>query len=265
MDPNSINIKMTAQQVAERFGYSLASVQTKFKRTQQSIKKKFGVEVIKCQGLQGTYYMISDERALTMFDEVKNELYIPLESLKIENFILYVLIGIAATPQGTFRGTRKEFLKYMGVAASQKNEELFDKALILLMNLNIIIFDIDEDIITAHMKKAFENITVIPNQMLKQCQRIIQENHKQNIKIVQLVKIWQAHRLCEKNQPFTLDDIQHYIDLSKDQIKDGRKLLQQSDIFKLSAAMLQGQINHRVGTNIQLNGIYDQSEVNIKK
>lgn len=68
--------------------------------------------------------MISDERALTMFDEIKNELYIPLESLKIENFVFYVLVGIAATPQGMFRGTKKDFLKYIGVAANQKNEEL---------------------------------------------------------------------------------------------------------------------------------------------
>lgn len=87
--------------------------------------------------------MISDERALTMFDEVKNELYIPLESLKIENFVFYVLVGIAATPQGVFRGTRKEFLKYMGVAANQKNEELLNKALSLWADLNVIVFNID--------------------------------------------------------------------------------------------------------------------------
>jgi len=43
MISDSINIKMTAEQVASRFGYSLISVQTKFKRTQQAIKKKFGV------------------------------------------------------------------------------------------------------------------------------------------------------------------------------------------------------------------------------
>ena len=99
--------------------------------------------------------------------------------------------------------------------------------------------------------------------MLKECQRIVQENHKQNMKIVQLVKVWQAHRICEKSQPFTIEDIQQYIDLSKDQIKDARKLLQQSEIFKLSPARLPGGFNRRIGTNVDLNRFYDENEIEI--
>ena len=91
-----------------------------------------------------------------MFDEEKNELYIPLESLKIENFAFYILIGIAATPQGVFRGTRKDLLRYVGIAVNDKNEKLVDGVLILWTTLNIILFDIDEDIITVHMRKSFE-------------------------------------------------------------------------------------------------------------
>lgn len=265
MISDSINIKMTAEQVASRFGYSLISVQTKFKRTQQAIKKKFGVQLIRCQGIDGVYYMISDERALTMFDEIKNELYIPLESLKIENFIFYVLVGIAATPQGVFRGTRKEFLKYMGVAANQKNEKLLEDALVLWADLEIIVFNIDKDVIIAYMKRDFENTTIMSVQMLQQCQRIIKENHKQTIKIPQLLKIWQAHRLCEKSQPFTIDDIQKYIDLSKDQIKQGRKLLQENNILKLTSAVVSdGQFVISRGTNADYNALYDRTEVELK-
>lgn len=263
MDSNSINVKMTAQQVAEKYGYSVSSIKTKFTRTQQAIKKKYNVEIVKCQGLEGIYYIVSDNRAKTMFDEVKNELYIPLESLKIENFAFYILIGIAATPDGVFRGTRKDLLRYIGVAATEKNERLVDGVLLLWTALNVIMFDVDEDIITAHMKKAFEREQIIPIQMLKECQRIVQENHKQNMKIVQLVKVWQAHRICEKSQPFTIEDIQQYIDLSKDQIKDARKLLQQSEVFKLSPARLPGSFNRRIGTNVDLNRFYDENEIEI--
>ena len=134
----------------------MSSIKTKFTRTQQAIKKKYNVEIVKCQGLEGIYYIVSDNRAKTMFDEVKNELYIPLESLKIENFAFYILIGIAATPDGVFRGTRKDLLRYIGVAATEKNERLVDGVLLLWTALNVIMFDVDEDIITAHMKKAFE-------------------------------------------------------------------------------------------------------------
>lgn len=258
MDNNSIKEKMTAQQVSERYGYSVNSIKTKFKRTQQAIKKKFGVEIIKCQGLDGIYYMISDERALTMFDEIKNELYIPLDSLKIENFVFYVLVGIAATPQGMFRGTKKDFLKYIGVAVNQKNEELLQKALILWADSEIISFDIDQDVIIVYIRRAFEKTTIMSIQMLRECQRIIKENHKQDIKIPQLLKVWQAHRLCMKSQPFTIDDIQKYIDLSKDQIKQGRKLLKENNILKLTAAIeSDGENVFRTGTYSDHTAWYD--------
>lgn len=258
------NKKMTAQQIAEKFGYSVNSIETKFKRTQQAIKKKYNIEIIKCQGINGVYYIISDDRAKTMFDEVKNELYIPLESLKIENFACYVLIGIAATPQGFFRGTKKDLLKYIGVSPTAANQSLIQGVLDLWSKLNIIVYDIQEDVVSAHMRLAFEKAQVIPIQMLKECQKICQENHKQNLKIVQLVKVWQAHRLCEKAQPFTIQDIQQYIDLSKDQIKDARKLLQENNVFKLNAAMLPGVQNRRIGSNVDLNVFYDNNEVEIQ-
>jgi hypothetical protein len=118
--------------------------------------------------------MALDDRAKTMFDECKNELYIPLESLKIENFAFYVLIGIAATPQGVFRGTKKELLKYIGVAVNNKNEELIDGVLIFWARLNVMAFDVDDNVIVVYMRRAFERTQVIPIRMLKECQRIVQ-------------------------------------------------------------------------------------------
>ena len=115
------------------------------------------------------------------------------------------------------------------------------------------------------MKRDFENTTIMSVQMLQQCQRIIKENHKQTIKIPQLLKIWQAHRLCEKSQPFTIDDIQKYIDLSKDQIKQGRRLLQENNILKLTSAVVSdGQFVISRGTNADYNALYDRTEVELK-
>ena len=126
---HSINIKMTAEEVAQKFGYSLASIQTKFKRTQEAIKKKYNVELIKCQGLQGTYYMVSSLRAITMYEEDKNEVYVPLETIKMNDLFCFVLIGVAATPQGVFRGTSKQFLDYIGLSHSKRNIDLLDETL----------------------------------------------------------------------------------------------------------------------------------------
>lgn len=185
----------------------------------------------------------------------------PLDSLKAEDFAFYVLVGIAATPQGVFRGTRKDLLRYMGVAASSKNEKLISPTLLLWKKLNIIDFKPDGDKIVIFIKRDFEKAEIIPIQMLKECQRIIKEQHKQTIKIAQLIKVWQAHRICEKNQPFTIEDIKKYVNLSNYQIKDARKMLVNSDIFNLNAAMAPGISNCRIGTNVELNGIYDRSKV----
>jgi hypothetical protein len=61
-----------------------------------------------------------------MYEEIKNEVYIPIESIKMDDLACFVLVGVAATPQGVFRGTRKDFLDYIGLSHSKKNVELLD-------------------------------------------------------------------------------------------------------------------------------------------
>lgn len=235
MDFNSMNIKMTAEQVAQKFGYSVTSIQTKFKRTQQAIKKKYNVEIIKCQGLDGVYYTISDDRAKTMFDEVKNELYVPLESMQMSDLACFVLIGVAATPQGVFRGTRKEFLDYIGLSHSKKNIQLLNQVLNKITNVqgSPLICRYDQDYIIIYIGRQFEKQRMITINMLRACQEIAQKYNKQAMKIIQLLKVWEAYKINEQNgvKPLTDKNLQEYIDLSIKQIGDVRKLLEKEDII----------------------------------
>jgi len=63
--------------------------------------------------------------------------------------------------------------------------------------------------------------------MLRECQKIAQKHNKQAMKVVQLLKVWQAYRINEQKgmNPLTNKNLQEYIDLSEKQIRDARKLL----------------------------------------
>jgi len=63
--------------------------------------------------------------------------------------------------------------------------------------------------------------------MLRQCQEIAQKHNKQSMKVVQLLKVWQAYRINQQKgvNPLTNRNLQEYIDLSEKQIRDARKIL----------------------------------------
>lgn len=248
MNSDFMNMKMTAEQVAAGFGYSLTSIKTKFKRTQQAIKRKYGVQLVKCQGLQETYYTISDARAKTMFDEIKCELYVPIETLKMDTLACFVVLGVAATPQGVFRGTKKEFLDYIGLSHNAKNIELLSQVLNTFSNIqgSPLIYKQDQDYIVLYIERQFEKQRIVTIKMLRACKEIVEKNNKQTIKIIQLWKVWEAYKINEQKgvRPLTNKDLQNYIDLSIKQIGDARKILEKEDLINTT----------RVGTAIQCYG-----------
>jgi len=72
--------------------------------------------------------------------------------------------------------------------------------------------------------------------MLRESRRIADENHKNFNKIPQLVKVWEAIRICYENQPFTYAEISNMTGLSYKQIRDVKRLLESNDAFKTSRA-----------------------------
>ena len=99
--------------------------------------------------------------------------------------------------------------------------------------------------------------------MLRQCQEIAQKNNKRAMKVVQLLKVWQAYRINEQKgvNPLTNRDLQKYIDLSEKQIRDARKLLQGEGVLKTERV---GTVIKRQGTLFSLNAFVDDKSVVIK-
>jgi len=222
---------MTAKEICELFGCSESSLKTNFIRTAASLKKKYNVDIIRCEKDGHRYYQIfEDTRALTIYNEV-NDIPITIESLSFEAYEFYVFLALAASSQGVYRGRREDLLKYVGIKSTKKNIEILNKVIESLVKKDFIVFHEDEDIIILYLRAKLEKQHSISINMMRECQRIADENHKNFNKIPQLLQVWEAVRICEENQPFTYADLAKMTGLSYKQIRDVKRLLEQNDAF----------------------------------
>ena len=121
---------MTAKQICELFGCSESSLKTNFARTAASLKKKYNVDVIRCEKDGQKYYQIfEDTRALTIYNEI-NDIPISIESLSFEAYEFFVFLALAASSQGVYRGRREDLLKYVGIKPTKKNIETLYNSLL---------------------------------------------------------------------------------------------------------------------------------------
>ena len=247
---------LSAKDVAEMFNYSQSTIKNSFKRVATAIKKKYNVDLIKSKDKDGKvfYQIFEDEtRALTIYQETE-DIYITLESLSYELYEFYIFLAIAASPQGVFRGKREDLLKYVGIKNNKKNIEMLDSVLNSLVKKECLNFHQDEDFVIIYLKGSLENEYPVRIDMLRESQRIADENNKHFNKIPQLVKVWEAIRICYENQPFTYKEIAEMTGLSYKQIRDVKQLLESNDVFKTSRA---GSYFLCEGMNVDLNGFFE--------
>lgn len=251
---NDIRELMTAKEICELFGCSESSLKTNFTRTAASLKKKYNVDVIRCEKDGQKYYQIfEDTRALTIYNEI-NDIPISVESLSFEAYEFFVFLALAASSQGVYRGRREDLLKYVGIKPTKKNIETLNKVIQSLVDRECIMFHEDDDFIILYLRARLENQYSISIDMLRECQRIADENHKNFNKIPQLMQVWEAVRICEENQPFTYADLAKMTGLSYKQIRDVKRLLEQNDAFITNRA---GSYFKCLGMNVELNGFFN--------
>lgn len=245
---------MTAKQVAEIFGYNQSTILNSFKRAAAAIKKKYNVDLIRCEKDGKKYYQIFEEtRALTIYNETE-DIMITQDSLSLEAFQFFVSLALAASPQGVYRGRRTQLLKYLGIKQDKKNIQKLDKVIGGLRTKGYIGYEQDQDFIILYLKAKTERDCHIKIQMMQHCQRIADENHKSFTKIPQLIQVWKAVQICEENQPFTYADLANLTGLSYGQIRDVRRLLERNDIFRTWRI---GDYYHNEGSGVELNVFYD--------
>ena len=248
---------MTAKEVCQMFGCSENSLRTNFNRTAASIKRKYDVDIFRLEKGKEKYYQIFEDktkRALTIYNE-ENNIPITLESLGYEAYQFYIFLALAASQQGVYRGSQIDLLRYIGVQKPQKRHiDNLKKAINSLVQKKCVVIHEDQDYIILYLKRGIESKYLVKINMLKECQKIANENHKQFTKIPQFIQVWEAVRICAEKQPFTYADLAKLTGLSYKQIRDVRRLLESNDAFKTSRA---GSYFLNMGSNVELNGFFE--------
>lgn len=250
---------MTLEEICQKYGYSESSVLKQWTRTQEKIYNKYGVKIKKeGRGTKATYIEekdeISDNRALTMFDETRTELVLNNESLSLINCDFLVFLGIVSTPMGMFRGTYEDFLKYIGAGVTKDNLEMLEDALLGLVDRELIVYDTDEDVIILYVKRKAEKEMSLGIEMIRHCRILAEVYHKHKRGWLNLFKVWVAVQICAEEQPFTMEKISKMTNLSKPQIRDAKKILERDELFRTSRA---GRYFLCQGMNVDLNGFYN--------
>lgn len=263
---DKIYVKMTLEQLCETYHFSKSSVQTKFNRTAESFRKKYGLDLLKVKGLDGIYYEVVPIRALTMYDEMKDQIFIPFDAIKMDDLLCLIIIGIAASQFLVFKGTQEELLDYLGLSHNKRNVELLKNILNKYANKQgqPLVVSKEGSRIIVSFEEQFEKQHILTIGMLKQCREIAKKYNKKSMKVVQLLKVWQAYRINQYNgvSPLTDKDLKKYIDLTQGQITDAKKLLKKQNIIKMERV---GSYQMCYGTKAQGNSFFDNKIQVIKE
>lgn len=251
---------LTLEEVCEKYNVSQSSVKTKWKRTKESIIKKYGVSLEKRGvGASALYEECfeNDNRAITIYEEVNENLGISEEQIRLMNWDFLTFLGIIITPMLVFRGSYVDFLKYLGVTVSKEHIEEIKASLLELQSRNFIIYhidDTDENYFVASLYRKVEQEMQVGITMIKRCKMIAEANNKQSW--IPLLKVWVGVQQAEKNQPFTNKDLERITGLSEKVISANKKLLEQDEIFKTRKKYIAGTTSC-VGQEVDINGFYN--------
>lgn len=249
---------MTLREICDKLDLSESSVKTNFTRTQKILLKK-NIKLIKNgRGAAATYEIeyLNDNRAMTIYEELKEDIILSNESMEFPNWEFLVFLAIVTTPMIVFRGSYKEFLQYVQMKDSENNLKNLKEALEGLASRDIIVYMIDktdEDYFIATIYRKIEEDMKIGIDMVKECKRLQEKYHKQSF--IPLLKTWLGVQILIENQPFVIKDIVNITGLSEYAVKESHKILKESEIYKASKAFK--TINCCVGVNAELNGFYN--------
>lgn len=253
---------MTLQELCKKYNLTESSVTTNFPRTQNMLLKKYGVTIVKNgRGKTATYEegglgsFVSDQRALTMFNETHKEMVFNQESLTLINADFLVFLGIISTPMGVFRGTYSDFLRYVGITVSKDNLEMLEDALLNLVDRELIYYNTDDDSIVMYIRRKVEKEMKIGIEMIKRCRILADKYNKHKNGWINLLKVWIAIQVCSYDpEPFTNEQLSQMTNLSLYQVKNARKILKEDNLFVLSRA---GDALKCFGSRAVLNAFYN--------
>lgn len=246
---------MTLEEVCEKYEVAESTMKNNFPRVQKAILKKYNVKIIKeGRGAAARYIeeYETDNRADTMYDELKDEIIINNESLKMMNWDFMVFLAIVTTPMLVFRGSYEDFLRYVDCPVTKANIQELKKTLRSFAQRDLVNYVIDRTNINyfiVALYKQVEDDMKIGIEMVRTCKQLAAKYKKRSW--VPLLKVWLGVQLLAETQPYTLKELAAITGLSEYQIKDSSKILRESEIFKTSRAYAGYQ--QCLGTKVDMN------------
>ena len=156
-----------------------------------------------------------------------------------------------------FRGSHKDFLRYIELECTDKNIQMIKDALTELKERNFINYQLDttteEDYFVASIYRKTEIEMKIGIDMIKTCKEIADSNNKREW--IPLLKTWVGMQIMTEEQPFTLARLREVTGLSDYQLRQARVLLEKNDLFRTSKAY-ENYFKCK-GLNIELNGFFN--------
>lgn len=251
---------MSLEELCNKYNISPSSVKTQFKRTQESILKKYGVNIIKMGRGTAAEYLESldtNTRAMTLYEERENTLfYVDEEIMGLELWEFMILIVLLVKPELVFRGTYKMLVEYLGKRATSANMGAAALAIENLKNRGHILFAEDSDgyFIIGLRRQAEKKIVDLQLDVIKKSHQIAELNHKRDW--VPLTKVIAAAIYLKNAEPYTVDDIKRLTGLNESSIKESKKLLKENNIVIYhKEAIRDGDFVYCVGSTADVNGI----------
>ena len=250
---------MTLQEVCEKYKVAESSLTNAFPRTQKSILKKHGVRIDKIgRGKSATYTEtpLHDNRALTMYEETKNDIMIDKMFFQLMSLDFCCFIAIIMTPMFVFRGSFSDFCKYMEIKDTKENILSIKGALASLEERGYISYELDRTDRTyfvAALYRKVEEEMKIGIDMVKTCKQIADKYGKRSW--VPLLKTWLGIQLVSNEGVFTIGTLEKVTGLSRYQIIESKKLLEHNNLFKTSRAY--ATFNQCIGSKVDLNAFYN--------
>lgn len=253
---------MTAQDICDKYGYSINSLTTNFNRVAASILKKHGVRIIKeGRGKNARYMEIEDDRrALTMYEEVK-DIAMNQGTISLANWDLLALVAICCTPMLVFRGSYREFLGYVEIGATAANIKALKLALIDLQNREYIMYQVDktnEDYFMAGLYHAIEEELGVGISTIRQCKQLADKYHKHGW--LNIFKTYVGMQVLQENQPFTVAQLSEYTGLSEYMIRESTKILEAENMIKTDIKYYKGTY-YRLGREVEFNALKEGQDL----
>jgi len=250
---------MTIDEICDKYNISKTTLTTKFKRTQENILKKYGVNIIKVgRGAAAEYFESLDEknRAVTLYQEKENTLfYVDEEIIGLEMWEFMILVALLVKPELAFRGTYKMLVEYLGKGVTPANLKAAQLGVENLKNRGHIIFAEDTDgyFLMGLRRQTEKKIVDLQLDVIKKSYEIAELNHKRDW--VPLTKIIAAAIYFKNAEPYTVEDIKRLTNLSEYNIRESKKLLEENNMVIYHKEMIKDRdFIYCLGSTADVNG-----------